>query len=92
MDGRTVIPVARLAYGFGAGAGENPVSPEAEAPRPGGGGGGVSLSPVGFLILSPEGERFVPVRARRREVAGAFLAGALLGWALAKRASAQRPK
>ena len=57
--GRTIIPVARAAYGFGGGPvreGENN-SVEFAA----GGGGGVSTMPVGFIEVTDESTRFVPV-------------------------------
>ena len=88
VDGRSIIPVARLRYGFGGGGGQGPAPSEegeTEAPGGGGGGGGVDLSPVGFLVISPEGERFVPIPLRMRELAGAVLGGFLLGFIVARR-------
>ena len=57
-EGRTVIPVARVSarggLGFGAGAGEG----EGEG---GGGGGKLSATPVGFIEVTADGTRFVPI-------------------------------
>jgi uncharacterized spore protein YtfJ len=68
--GKTVIPVAKLIYGFGAGAGT-------------GGGGGVRAIPVGVIEISEQQTRFVPITDRKR-LAGVALAGIglgmLLGW------------
>lgn len=54
---RTVIPMARISYGFGAGSGTH----SAEQPSEGGGGGGghVSAAPVGVIELTPGGTRFI---------------------------------
>jgi len=71
---RTVIPVARLAYGFGGGAGGGPQGrqrraapspePAAQAAAEGfgfGGGGGVRAEPVAVVEIGPRGLRVVPV-------------------------------
>lgn len=44
-DGVTVIPVAKVAYGFGAGSGDG------EKGDGGGGGGGVKAAPLGYIEL-----------------------------------------
>jgi len=68
----TVIPVARVAYGFGAGSGrkpgripkhasdESPPDTNAQSEADGaGGGGGVRMTPAGALEIGPEGTRFI---------------------------------
>jgi uncharacterized spore protein YtfJ len=40
-DGTTVVPVARVRFGFGGGGGQKP----GEAPQQGGGGGGGGVAP-----------------------------------------------
>ena len=45
-DGITVIPVAKVRYGFGGGSGQQPGRGEGA-----GGGGGVQATPVGFIEL-----------------------------------------
>src|SRR5689334_1439674 len=64
----TVIPVAKVAYGFGAGGrrpasrsrGASAHSPEVEgADAQGGGGGGARLTPIGALEIGPHGTRFI---------------------------------
>ena len=92
----TVIPVAKVAYGFGAGAGRRPAprsgemaSSTAEAAgaeaQGGGGGGGARLTPIGALEVGPHGTRFIRYNELPR-LAGAFAlglgAGALLAWRL----------
>jgi uncharacterized spore protein YtfJ len=95
----TVIPVARVAYGFGAGGGRGPSraltsgldegrateNSHAEA-QGAGGGGGVRMTPVGALEIGPQGTRFI----RYRPLAPLFGAAALglaVGWLLARRRS-----
>ena len=71
-DGITVIPVARVRWGFGGGSGSGPVAvgpgiDGAGAPegvttgRPGfgtGGGGGAFADPIGYLEIGPGGATF----------------------------------
>lgn len=73
-DGFTIIPVARVRWGFGGGAGTGPVAvgpgldgedpAAAEAIDPSqfgsgsGGGGGVTADPVGYLEIGPDGATF----------------------------------
>jgi uncharacterized spore protein YtfJ len=60
VGGRTVIPIARVSYGFGAGGGARG-SEEAESERGGSGGGaGMSARPVGALEITEAGTRFIP--------------------------------
>jgi uncharacterized spore protein YtfJ len=91
----TVIPVAKLAYGFGAGGGRGPAarwaqvasssaeSVGAEA-QGGGGGGGARLTPIGALEVGPRGTRFVRYNQLPR-LAGAFALGLGAGVLLASR-------
>ena len=76
-DGITIIPVARVRWGFGGGAGRGPIAvgPGVDAdgaPIEGGmdagmsgsgtgGGGGVSADPVGYLEIGPDGAIFKPI-------------------------------
>lgn len=82
-EGRTIIPVAKVAYGFGAGGGEGRAPAGEAGPEQtgsgGGGGGGVSARPVGFLIVDSEGERFVPVGPDRRRLMAACFMGFMIG-------------
>jgi uncharacterized spore protein YtfJ len=76
-DGITVVPVARVRWGFGGGAGRGPIgvgpgSDREGAPRAGGideglsgmgtgGGGGATADPVGYLEIGPDGVSFIPI-------------------------------
>ena len=73
-DGITIIPVARVRWGFGGGAGNGPVAvgPGIEGEGPpateagdahsrgsgSGGGGGAAADPVGYIEIGPDGAFF----------------------------------
>ena len=61
-SGGTVIPVSRVSFGFVAGGGEYSQNAEIRKPFAGGSGAGVSLQPVGFLVLSPDGVHMLPAQ------------------------------
>jgi uncharacterized spore protein YtfJ len=77
-QGRTVIPVAKVAYGYGAGAGTGGVGNSSAQGEGGGGGCGVRAVPVGVIEVSDQGTTFVPITSRHK-LAGAVLAGVTLG-------------
>ena len=70
VEGKTIIPVARVRYGFGGGGGTQEVersSEGADAPGQatgGGGGGGVEVSPVGSIEVTGEETRYVSFEDR----------------------------
>ena len=93
----TVIPVAKVAYGFGAGGGRSPgrgrtagagESTSSLENRPdaqgAGGGGGVRMTPVGALEIGPQGTRFVHFHPLAPWL-GAGALGLVVGWLLARR-------
>ena len=89
-EGKTIIPVARVRYGFGGGGGtqdDAPSSDSGETPQQtigGGGGGGAEVSPVGFIEITPDETRYVSFEDRRR-VIRALVIGLLLGIFLLRR-------
>ena len=76
---RTVVPVAKVFYSFGGGGGRGRSGEDGSG---GGGGGMVAASPAGALEVTPAGTRFVGFHDRKL-LAGAALAGFLLGAAVA---------
>ena len=86
-EGRTVIPVAKVAYGFGMGAGREIMPKEAEAEEAeesqeeedsdngGVAGGGMMARPLAVIEVTPGGSRVKPVIDEQRLA----LAGGLLG-------------
>jgi uncharacterized spore protein YtfJ len=71
----TVIPVARVRYGFGAGTSREEDEEEL------GGGGGVQATPIGFIVMEGEHAEFREIRDRMGESLGmaAIVAAAGLG-------------
>jgi uncharacterized spore protein YtfJ len=82
--GKTVIPVAKVFYGFGGGFGEGPERNNRPKGEGGGGGGGVRAVPAGALEITPESTRFIPFSDTRWLLA-AFSVGAFTGALLARR-------
>jgi len=58
INGRTVIPVVKLSFGFGAGGGQRD-SGKADQ-YGGGGGGGARIEPAAFIIMDEDSVRIVP--------------------------------
>ena len=82
---KTVIPVARIGWGFGGGMGRNGKrSPDGNGNEGGGGGGGMAAVPVGVVEISPQSTRFIRFSETRR-LAGALVFGILLGMWIGRR-------
>ena len=76
-NGITIVPVARVRWGFGGGAGRGPIAvgPAVANDAPTGdtkidagisgagtgGGGGVTADPIGYLEIGPDGATFKPI-------------------------------
>lgn len=64
-SGTTVIPFSKVTFGFATGGGEyDPQKPPVQQALPfaGGSGAGVTVQPVGFLVIGPEGIRLLPAQ------------------------------
>src|SRR5262245_7409753 len=84
-NGKTVVPVAKVAYGFGGGFGAGKDSAHADRQGEGGGGaGGMCAFPAGVLEITDAGTRFVPLMDMKR-LAAVLAAGAVLGGLLVAR-------
>ena len=89
-EGKTIIPVARVRYGFGGGGGtaphadQEPGGEDNQEALGGGGGGGVEVTPVGFIEITPGETRYVSFEERRGIVRIAVI-GALLALFLLRR-------
>lgn len=73
-EGITIIPVARVWYGFGGGR----ALPSEDESRVGG-GGGVSATPVGYIEVRNGESRFRPIGMSATTKVG-LAAGAFLAW------------
>ncbi len=82
-EGKTIIPVARLAYGLGTGFGTRSTTNSAgnreEQPAGQSGGGGIYVYPIGVVEVTRERTRFVRARSPWMFPVGIFLAGLVLG-------------
>jgi uncharacterized spore protein YtfJ len=89
-EGKTVIPVGRIAYAFCtcSGPGRNNDDKEkVEAGEARGcGGGAAAASPLGVVEITKEETRFIPIDEKTR-LAGALLVGFFLGLLMVSRRS-----
>jgi len=81
---KTIIPVAKIAYGFGGGTGSGGLEIKTARGEGGGGGGGVGALPVGVFEVGPQGTRFIAV-GDKKKLFGTLLLGAALGLLFARR-------
>lgn len=81
LDGRKVIPVASVQYGFGMGGGMGPKKEEGEAPGGGGGGGGARIEPIAVVEVVDGTMKVLPIiNVTRLAVIGAFVAAWGIFW------------
>jgi uncharacterized spore protein YtfJ len=73
-QGKTVVPVAKIIYGYGAGAGTAGVRDS----KAHGEGGGVRAIPIGVIEITDQQTRFVPI-SDRKKLTGAVMVGIGLG-------------
>jgi len=85
-QGKTIIPVARISYGFGAGAGTGGVGDTHARGEGGGGGGGVHAVPVGVVEVNDLETRFISI-SDRKKLGAAVLFGVALGLLLRRHRS-----
>lgn len=84
-QGKTLVPVARVGYGFGGGMTRKTAKASNLGEEDGGGlGGGVGAVPIGVVEVTERTTRFVPFRDNR-PVMGSFLLGCCLGYLFAAR-------
>ena len=64
VNGPTIIPVSKVSFGFLSGGGDYDLNklPETETPFAGGSGAGVSVQPVSFLVVGPDGVKVLPAQ------------------------------
>jgi len=90
VDGKTIVPVVRIAYCFGMCScgkkGEEQEQHGKDQQSCGGGGGGLSIRPAGVLEITGGETRFIPIGIGRKLV-GALLVGLFLGVLIAGKRS-----
>jgi uncharacterized spore protein YtfJ len=77
VQGRIIVPAARISYGIGGGTGEKHGKGNGSGS---GGGGGLIAKPVGFIEITEGGTHFVPIRDWRT-LAAVFCLGLVVGLA-----------
>ena len=89
-EGKTIIPVARVRYGFGGGGGSaphrgsEPGSEDQQEALGGGGGGGIEVTPIGLIEITAGETRYISFEGRRR-IVRTLVIGALLALFLLRR-------
>ena len=78
VEGKTIVPVASVAYAFGGGSGTGPQGPGS------GGGGGLRVKPLGVLEITPDSTRFVPVVDAMRLAMMGICASVCVVWMLTR--------
>lgn len=88
VEGKTIIPVARIGYGFGGGsrAKKRDESEEQREGEKSGGGGGFGASPVGVVEITREDTKFISIGDERR-MAWALIFGLFVGIFIGRRRS-----
>jgi uncharacterized spore protein YtfJ len=78
-EGKTIVPIAKVRWVCGGGSAQVPLEHRGE----GGGGGGWSVArPIGYIEVSSQGTRFVPIvdlQSMAVAMAAGLLAGLLFG-------------
>ena len=78
---KTIVPVAKIAYGFGGGPAKG--DPEKGPVETAGGGGGIAATPLGVIEVTNEKTRFIPTNEFDWQAGLAlFSLGFLLAWNL----------
>ena len=93
---KTIIPVARIAYGLGGGYGhgnkknkrpqpENVNQADGGTGEGAGGGGGMYAKPIGVYEITPGTTKFIPVTGSKRLLIAIAIGFLIRGWLHSKR-------
>ena len=67
-NGTIIIPVSKVGFGFAAGGSDLPGGKVDKQAFGGGSGAGVSISPIGFLVVSSDQIKLIPISANNTPV------------------------
>ena len=89
VEDKTLIPVAKVGYGFGLGfgSGQGPAGEEGEPTGEGEGGGvggGASSQPLGVIVVTPESVYYEETEDSTKIAVAGMAVGALCLWQLFK--------
>jgi sporulation protein YtfJ len=63
VEGRTIIPVTKVSFGFGSGGAEGKTNGKDEGTGTGGGGGGGAvITPVAFLVITGDDIKLLTIK------------------------------
>lgn len=82
-QGKTIVPVAKVVYGYGGAGGTGGIGDSRARGEGGGGGGGARAIPVGVIEVSEQPTRYVPITDRKKLARAIVLGiglGMWLGW------------
>lgn len=77
VEGRTIIPVAKIRYGFGLGMGHGTRPGQESSGEGAGGGGGMTARPVALVEITADGVKVKPIPDVTRM---AMMGMALVAW------------
>ena len=63
VEGKTIIPVTKVSFGFGSGGAEGKKKADEEGTG-GGGGGGASIQPVAFLVVTADDVQVFSIKGK----------------------------
>jgi uncharacterized spore protein YtfJ len=87
VKGRTIIPVAKIAYAF---CSSTPSSQESDGQGHNRGGGAIAVKPAGIIEITQDaGTRFIPIKDTEKLI-GMLLLGLMLGTIVSGRRSRRR--
>lgn len=68
-NGTMIIPISKVGFGFAAGGSDIPTKTPGEVkPFGGGSGAGVSIAPIGFLVVTPDQIKLIPVSSNNTPI------------------------
>lgn len=83
--GKTIIPVAKVAYGFGGGSCAKKKNQDGTPDKEeAGAGGGAAAKPIGVIEVSEEGTRYIPISSGKK-LAGILAIGFIVGYLIGRR-------
>ncbi|MDE2688264.1 MAG: spore germination protein GerW family protein [Chloroflexota bacterium] len=91
-EGKTVIPVAKVRYGFGGGFGKGKGSEGEGEGQGGGGGGGVEVTAVGMIEITPEETRYISFEDRGRLIKAGLVLALIATFLFIRRLRRRSPK
>ena len=81
VEGKKIITVAKVSYGFGGGSGKGVNGTEGEGS---GGGGGVMAKPIGMIEITKDSTKYIPFEDIKKFF-GYLVGGIFVGWFIGRK-------